>query len=233
MFVTASNFDLPPYNIPGLDKVADTFLAFVTKMEKKYLLEVLGSNLYNAFINGLNALPSEYDAILPTVISTQYVYGNDVWQALTITTGVLPVAGLDWSLIESGNRWLLLKNGDTYLKSDKYYSWDGMADALTPLIYSKWIEYTVVTLTMNGFSIPVTENNTLYNPSEFICSSWNDWSDKIGGCYYQYDTLYGYLYNVNLASGTFDDTFDSTFQDFNDYLNYSFKEQGKKNIFGI
>ena len=232
MFVTASNFDIPPYNIPGLDKVSDTFTDFVTKIERKYLLEVLGSNLYNAFVSGLNSLPAEYDPTIATVISTQYVYGNDIWEALTISTGATPVEGVDWTLIEA-NRWLLLKNGNTYLMGDKYYSWVGITEALVPLIYSKWIEYTVIALTGNGFAVPITENNIVYSPSEFICSSWNDWSRQIGNSCSQHDTLYGYLFNVNFADGTFDDTFDITFQDFNQYLSFSFTSQGYKNVFGL
>lgn len=233
MFVTASDFNLPPYQIPGLDKVANTFTAFIDKVERKYLLEVLGSNLYNAFINGLNALPSSWVSTAPTVVNQLYVYGNNIWKALTIQTGVAPIDGINWQLNEANNLWLLLKNGNTYLYGGKYYQWVGMLEACSPLVYSKWIEAGSVSLTSNGFIVSKTENNDRYDSIEFICSSWNEWSRFVGSSCEQYDTLYGYLYYTNANTGVFDDTFDSTFQNFNEYLSFSFRSQGRKNIFGI
>lgn len=235
MFVTASNFNIPPYQIPSLTAgEGTTFAVFVTQEEEKYLKEVLGLDLYTAFISGLADLPANYSLTAATIISTRYVYGNDIWEALTATTGVAPNEGTDWTLIEENNRWLLLKNGSSYLFNGKKYSWVGMTAALTPLIYSQWVEFGVATLTKNGFVTPLTENNQQASASVYICRSWNEWSYSIGGPCEQKNSLYGYLYNTELSSpGTFDDTFDDTFTGFVDYLNYEFKQQGLRNTFGL
>ncbi len=94
MFVTASNFNIPPYDIPSLTPgEGTTFAAFVNQEEERYLREVMGDQLYEAFIDGLNDLPDDYSLTVATVINQQYVYENDVWKALTVTTGVAPNVG--------------------------------------------------------------------------------------------------------------------------------------------
>jgi len=228
--LTNLDFKSHPYLIP-IDKNTDVFNSFVVSMEAKYLKEVLGSNLYNAFKNGLYSLPGLYSETVATVIGQQYVYKNDVWEALTVTTGTLPIEGGDWTLIELGNRWLRLKNGDRYLISDKYYEWVGFIEALKPLIYSLWID--IPELTSNGIVIPTSENSRRGDPSQIICNNWNIWAREVGSECEVYNTLYGYLYYVNLNDQTFDDTFDETFTSFNEYLNYSFRSQDRKNVFGI
>jgi len=232
MFLTASNFNVLPYLLPSMTTgKAEEFQSFIDAEEEVYLKEVLGDNLYDAFISGLPEYT--YSATVATVIGRQYAYGNDVWEAVTVTTGTLPVAGSDWTLIETGNRWLLLKNGNTYTVDGKYYRWAGMVKALTALIYSRWIEYNASQYTVNGFVTPKTENNIPSDPGTMICRAWNDWSKKVGGVCEIYNTLYGYLYYTNLSAGTFDDTFDSTFDSFVDYLAYEFIEQPTRNTFGI
>lgn len=235
MFVTSEDFTEPPYELPGLTSgEGTTFAAFVNKREEKYLREVLGDQLYESFIDGLNDLPDDYNLTVATVINNQYVYGNDVWKALTVTTGVAPNISADWELVEQNNRWLLIKNGSTYQYGGKNYRWAGMVDCLVPLIYSEWVEYGVAKLTKNGFVIPAMENNTSVDPRPYICRAWNDWCDKVGGPCGQRNSLYGYIWNTELSTpGTFDDTFDATFEDFEDYLNYEFGLQVKRNEFDI
>jgi hypothetical protein len=234
MFVTASDFNIPPTDIPSLDKVPTLFQSFVDQEEDKYLREVLGDSLYEAFIDGLGGLPNELDLTVATIINTEYVYGNDVWKALTVTTGVIPIEGTDWTLLEEGNRWLLLNNGNTYLYNGKTNRWKGMKAAVKSLIYAQWVEYGCAKLTINGFVIPAMENNVSVDPSPYICRQWNEWAKQIGGVCRQHNSLYGYLQAVELsAPGTFDDTFDDTFTGFVDYLNYEFNEQQTRNTFGI
>jgi len=126
MFVTASDFNIPPYDLPNLDKVAATFAAFIEQQEEKYLLEVLGDNLYTAFTDGL---VDDWVSTVATVINQEYAYGNDVWKALTVQTGTAPVAGADWELVREDDRWLLLKNGNTYTVGSKKYTWIGFEKA--------------------------------------------------------------------------------------------------------
>lgn len=232
MFVVAQDFAIPPYQILNLtgNGEGSTFAAFVEQEEREHLLKVLGDNLYNAFIDGL---VDEWVATQATVIGQQYAYGNDLWEALTVQTGTAPVEGADWTLVEENNRWLLLKNGNYYTMNGKRYYWDGVVNACKPLIYSKWLEYTCRTFVGGAVAVPKLENNISIDPSQLICRSWNDWSKRIGGVSEQKNTLYGYLYYTNLNSGTFDDTFDETFSDFNNYLAYEFQQQGRKNILDL
>lgn len=232
-FVTVSDFNQYPYKLPTIGKTPDLFQGFIDQQEALYLLELLGDNLYNAFINGLAALPPSWVSTVETVIGNQYVYGNNIWQALTAQTGTAPVAGVNWLLVESGNRWLELKNGATYTYDSLKYKWPGMVAMLKPLIYSTWIESKALSNTDNGFLIPKVENNTVVNPMGMICRSWNAWVRIAGGPCAQKGTLFGYLYNTNEESGTFDDTFDETFTSFVDYLAHEFKIYSFKNTFGI
>ncbi len=221
---------LPSLTGPGQ---ASVFSDFSDSIERKYLLEVLGDNLYTAFTEGLEALPAAWSSTVATVIGTQYVYGNDIWEALTITTGVAPVEGSDWHLVEADNRWLLLKNGNYYTMNDKRYYWDGIVNACVALVYSKWIEYTSKTLTGNGFTVPKTENNIPVSPNQDICRSWNDWSTRVGSECHEKNSLYGYLFYTNEADGTFDSDIDASWDSFLDYLNCEFKSQGFKNMFDL
>lgn len=234
MFVTASDYTIPPTDIPSLDKVPTLFQAFVDQEEDKYLREVLGDSLYEAFIDGLNDLPADLNLTVPTVINNEYVYGNDIWKALTVTTGVIPSEGTDWTLIEEDNRWLLLKNGNKYIFNGKTNRWGGIKGAVKPLIYAEWVEYGVAKLTINGFVVPSMENNVSVDPSPYVCRQWNEWSKQIGGPCRQHNSLYGYLQAVNLSDpGIFDDSFDDSFTGFVDYLNYEFNEQVPRNTFGV
>src|SRR6476659_10228436 len=98
MFVTAQDFNVLPYRLPSLGTgAAEEFQNFIDSEEEEYLRQVLGDNLYDAFTSGLPQYV--YSATVATVIGRQYEYGNDVWEAVTVTTGVLPVAGSDWTLI--------------------------------------------------------------------------------------------------------------------------------------
>lgn len=231
MFVVASDFDLPPYLLPSLkSNEQQMFDNFIAQEETRALKDVLGDDLYNAFVTGITP---EWSATAATVIGQQYAYGNDIWEALTVQTGIAPVEGPDWTQVEEDNRWLLLKNGSTYMVGDKKYRWVGMKEALKPLIYSLWAEHLSVSLTHQGFTVPKTENSISVPSISFVCRAWNDYARYIGYECEPYNTLWGYLYYTNMSSGVFDDTFDETFDTFVDYLNYEFQWPGRKNEFGI
>lgn len=226
MFVAASDFDLHPYMIPSLGKIP-SFQDWVDQEEERYLKEVLGYDLYTAFVGGL---PQEYSPTVETVIGELYAYGNNVWEALVATTGVTPVEGVNWTLDEENNRWLLLKNGGRYLLNGKYYDYVGIKETVKPLIYSLWVENGAIQLTANGFVVPNSENSSKANPGQKICNSWNEWARYVGSECEQYDTLYGYLYGKR---DDFEDVPDPTFSDFTNYLVYEFTPQERKNAFGI
>lgn len=232
--VTALDFNIPPYSIPNLDKVVNTFNLFVTEQQNDILLYVLGSDLFNAFNDGLDALPDEWAVGTSFLLGAETVYGNDMWTAVQNNTGVIPVEGADWTLSQPNNRWLLLKNGNTYTYNERVYRFKGISKMLRPYIYSQWLEATFKQMVgVGGITMPKTENSLVVSPSEDIIKSWNAFAREIGDNYNQQGTLYGYLVNTNLADGTFDDTFDLTFTSFEAYLDYWFVSPGLKNFLDL
>lgn len=239
MFVTASNFDLIPYNIPSLDKVPTQFSNYVTSKEEEILIKLLGRPLYLEFIDALDSITT-YSSTVATVIGNEYAYGNDIWEALTVTTGTLPVEGSDWTLIESDNKWLCLKNGADYTLDSEVFHWTGMVNVLIPFIYANWVNDTFDSLTGIGVVQSRGENSTVISPRKRIVDAFNKFSLMAGtlvSCpyysnffaldyfyYYGYDyqdieqrdTLYGFL------------TVNSTL-----YEGFRFQDQGTRNIFNI
>lgn len=233
MFVTPSNFDTPPYSIPNLDKEVNSFPDFVNDCEEAALLKLLGRQLYKAFIDGLAALPDAYAEETATVINQEYVYGNSIWKALTVTTGVFPVAGSDWELVEV-NKWLELKNGAEYTYGSKVWKWAGMVKLLTPFIYSRYVEENVERFTGNGVVAASNENSTTVSPAFKVTRAHNNYAEMCGvirggydfrfesrylidDCFSYEDTLYGFL----AAKG-------STV-----YPDWCFESPGLRNIAGI
>lgn len=54
MFVLPEDFDGPDYQIPNLNN-EEGFLPYVDRMEKKFLIDIMGRNLQEAFYAGLTA----------------------------------------------------------------------------------------------------------------------------------------------------------------------------------
>lgn len=212
MFVTSSNFEIPPYNLPNLDKADNVFPDYVAALEEESLLKLLGRQLYDAFIAGLAALPGdEYDEEEEYSDGDQIVDGNNVWESLVDNNSGNPLAeGANWTLVEADNKWLELKNGASYEYAGKTWKWNGLVKLLTPFIASRWIRDNVDSFTGNGVVVPSNENSTLISPALRICRAHNDYAEKCGvarggsGLYYRdqsfryecllyHDTLYGFL----------------------------------------
>lgn len=258
MFVTSADFDLLPYSIPNLDKVANTFQPYVDEHEEDMLRSLLGVTFYNSFLAGLAALPAAWAVTTPYLIGDKIYYKSHVWQALTNNTGSIPVTGsVDWIMV-SDDKWLMLQNGADYILDTRTYHWAGMVKMLKPFIYSEWLSDTFDQYSGNGVSVPNNENANTISPAIRICKGWNDFAvmagtvvnDRLANdsrfyqpyflngyytpiyCYNERDTLYGFL-KQNGVTGTWDGTFDDTFQDFTSYLEFWFKDPGTKNSFNI
>lgn len=54
MFVTPADFDGPDFQIPNLNN-EEGFLPYVDRMEKKFLIQIMGRDLQQAFYDGLDA----------------------------------------------------------------------------------------------------------------------------------------------------------------------------------
>ncbi len=228
MFVTAADFDLPPYNIPNLDK-SNSFPDFVNQKEEEVLVQLFGRTLYNSFVSGYDALPDDWVITTAYTLGQQVVYGNDIWQAAQNNTGVIPVAGADWTLIEANNRWLTLANGDDYRYNERPYKWKGINKLLVPYIYSEWVRVSVYTFTGAGFVSPKLENGVIVNPNVEIVKSWNAFIDMAGSCGYYYDTLYGFLWE----STVYDDVYGDDYDSFQNYYRANYVTLGKQNLFDL
>lgn len=88
-----------------------------------------------------------------------------------------------------------LKNGAEYTFNGKTYKYNGLVDLLIPAVFSRWIDQNNYKLTAAGFvqTSPSQENLTVVDPEPFIVAAWNDYVSKVGECYNQKNTLYGFM----------------------------------------
>jgi hypothetical protein len=192
MFVLSSSFDVPPYSLPDLGS-NNSFGDYVENAERVILKKLFGKTFYDEFVVALNALPSEYVSTVPTVVGDEYVYGNSIWEALTVQTGTAPSEGSNWTIVEENNKWLKLKNGFDYELNEKTYEWIGMVEMLKPFIYYSWTKDTFDTQTGNGIVIPDAENGSVINPGSRLSYAFNNFSKIVGYGYSEIDSLYGYM----------------------------------------
>lgn len=219
MFVISSNFETPPYNIPNLDKVVNTFSDYVDQLEEEALLRLLGRQLYKSFIDGLADLPGiddEYSDSEEYADGDQVFSGADVWESLVDDNIGQPlVEGANWTLVEEDNKWLKLRDGAEYDYGSKTWKWNGLVKLLIPFIYSRWVTDNADSISGSGaVVVPSNENSTLISPSMRIVRAHNDYAEKVGvvrgrsyyrnmyesgrsynfsDCYSYEDTLYGFL----------------------------------------
>lgn len=233
MFVTAEDFDVPPFDLPNLGQVNNSFTEYIDEQEEAELSKLLGVTLWEAFKDGLAALPASWVVGTAYVVDALVVYGSDIYKALQNSTGVVPTSDpAKWEL-QASNRWLLLKVGAAYSYSDIPYVWAGMQKLVKPLIHSLWLRDAIDNqVTGSGVSKGVAENSTAYNPNIRVCESWNKYdamaygtrNDRIKNC------LFGYLY---ANSTVFDDVVTPGYSDFIQYLWAEFTCPGRQNIFDL
>jgi hypothetical protein len=130
-------------------------------------------------------------------------------------------------------KWVDLRDGDTYLFCNKTYEWAGMKKMLIPYVYQEWLYDTWDTYTGIGVVSGNSKNAKPVNPKRRIVNAYNMFSDMAGGHCQERNTLYGYLNAIASTGDTFDGTFDSTFGTFKQYLRHNFKDPGTKNIFNL
>lgn len=244
MFVTAQDFELMPYVLPNLATVdsvepnvmtdnSETFTRFVVATEDEFLPKILGSFFYDTMRAQLAILPA-WDETVPTVVNNWYSYGVDVWKALTVQTGTAPEEGVNWELLEEGNRWLELKNGVTYTANKRKRKWEGMKNLVRPLVYSQWVRSRATYLAENGMDLANSENSTSQNPGEEIANSWNRYAELVG--YYCHSTFYSntlFTY-LDYFSEEFDDLFtDDDYGTMKKYLHEEFQSAGHQNVFDL
>lgn len=77
MFLTATDFNIIPYNLPNLDKVGSAFQTYVDRTEKEILISLLGVDTYEAFVAGM-ATPGKWkdlkDGVNYAINESNYVW---------------------------------------------------------------------------------------------------------------------------------------------------------------
>ncbi len=244
MFVTPDDFNVTPYNIPNLKAVANTFPLYIEEKERRVLSKLLGVQLYNQFIAGLNALPPEWENEAAYNIGEQVLYGSSIWEAIAYSIGVEPVEGIDWTLVEV-SKWVLLRDGTEYsypvnssYPDNQTFVWVGMKQMLKPYIYSEWLKDTFDSHSGIGIVESKAENSNVISPAKRIVDAYNEFafiagtSDGIDAYeeYYDYGAYgyYGYTYNslagfIYAANALLPDT----------YANWIYYDVRTMNTFGI
>lgn len=209
-FVTLSDFDLLPYAIPNLDKVPNAFTPYVTTKQAEVLRQLLGAALYTDFMAGLAALPDAFDPTIAYVLNDLVlINGSDIYQA----NGPLPAGAfdpLDWTL-QTGDKWVTLRDGADYILSDTTYHWDGIKALLVPYIYSEWLRDRFDNDSGSGVTLNDKENAKTISPTLRICKAHNAFVDLAGGSWRRFpnrswnyaetyqDCLYGFLLSGTIA----------------------------------
>jgi hypothetical protein len=233
--VAPIDFNRPPYVVPNTDQedTGGDLTAYLNENEREQLIKLMGVTLYGSFVEGLEALPSVWDAEEAYVVSDQVTKGNYVYTCLADNTGENPeTQPAFWEVEELPNRWLALLNGDRYTYNGKVYYWDGMKKMLVPYLFSKWADDNAQVLTGSGTVEGKNENSKQVGPSRLISKAYSDFGSRAGAFKDKKNSLYGYLFSFTSTS-TFDDSFDESFTNFASYLNYFFVDPGSRNIFGL
>jgi hypothetical protein len=234
-FVVPSDFNIVPYNIPNLSAELDTFLPFVIREEKKELRKILGNMLYDAFMEGLEELPDEWEATNDPGYNLDdlVVYQSDIWKSLQNTNlNNIPEEGAFWTL-QPKDRWLELRDGADYLYKTKTFRWPGFTGdggAFVPFIHSKWIADTALNNTGNGRTDSNLENSIKISPARIIAKHYNEYSRLVGNRCELMDTLYGYLYN---STDKYLDVVVSEYTTIQEYLRCMFQDPERKNWIGL
>lgn len=234
-FLSPTDFDVIPYNLANNDN--SSFPDFIQKTEDTALKNLLGLSFYTELKNQVKLLPAEWvaDNAPGYAINDKVVFGVSIWKSLVINNlDIEPVEGASWTLVEE-SVWLKFIKGDYYTYNEKQYYWEGLVDMLQPLVYSMWLKYTQFSHSKHGMVKPTVENAEVINPAYFIAKGYNDFAAKAGNCFNPLNTLWGYLYQTNLADASvWDSTFDPTFySSFLDYFQHNFKNPKRMNAFNI
>lgn len=233
MFVTPLNFNTPPYDLPKLEDYPNAFADFVDEQEDIELTKIFGVTFYEAFKAALEVMPEDWtDA--PYITGNRVVYGNNLYTALQDSANVIPSSDISIWQDDGTDRWLLLKNGDTYNDDNspaRAYKWNGMVVTVKYMIHSLWLRYVINdTVTPNAVVVASTENSTAASPNVRLCESWNKFVREVKGMKTaKSGYLFAYLY---YNSTTFDDV-TPTYGDFRQYLNAEFQLPKTINVFDI
>jgi len=91
-------------------------------------------------------------------------------------------------------KWEALKTGATYTYNDVLYRYGGWVDLVRPYIYSEWLPVATFKLTNVGVIVNGTpQQSNIKNQGPFIDDALAKFFSKLGDCYYQINTFYGFM----------------------------------------
>jgi hypothetical protein len=226
MYTVPSDFDVAPYNLPNLDKVANSFADYTNQFEKNALQKTLGTTFYNALTAGVQALPPDWNNQTAFALDALVCYGIDIYKSLIgPNQNVVPGSdGAKWEK-QPDNRWLHLKIGEMYtIDNGSTEEWVGLKKLLIPFVHASWLRDSINdSVNATGVTQAVSENSKQVGSGIRYGRSMNDYS-RLAGKYKRHEknNLYRYLYT---NSETFDDVVVnlSDVTDFADYLVKYFK----------
>lgn len=227
MFVTPTDFDIPPYNLPNLAD-NNSFADYVEQIEKGYLRNLLGGTFYESMVSGIEALPKAWDKDKTYALNEEVIVNADKYKSLIIDNLNNPPSedALIWEKLPD-DKWLKLWKGNDYKVKGAIENWVGLKGLIIPLVFSKWLENVIdTTVTAAGVAQSKLENASIADSSVRYIRAFNDFCEIAGGLdTFAKNTLYNYLYqNSSLFDG--DVIGIDTVSNFQNYLVYYFCNPG-------
>ena len=186
MFCTPSDFNIPPYSIPNLNLVINTFQQYIDEHEAAILKKLLGVQFYNEAIAGHNALPPAWKNG-PYNVGDRVLYLNDTYEAIQDHNNKPPnISPTFWLFIEH-NIWADLGQGSTFTFTFSCSNiqgqsvqgeWLGIKDMLKPFIYYSWLRDSFDNYTGIGVVQANAENSTVERPARRLVDAYNEFSKK-------------------------------------------------------
>lgn len=117
-YILATDFDVPPYQLPKLEEESEDFQDFVTLKEDEILREMLGQEMYERFLAGMQEVyPLQGWTDLQD--GAEYTVGTEKYLWVGLKKMLLPVIYSEWLAFTAyhnsgvGRTMATLENGDT------------------------------------------------------------------------------------------------------------------------
>lgn len=216
------DFNIPPFDLPSQEDDT-TFPLFLVDNQEVLLRNLLGDLLYEAFDEAITNMPLPWDAETAYTVGLTVTAGNNIYSALSDSTGIPVTNDAVWALTEENNRWLALLNGTTFLYNNRMYKWKGCKSMLIGWHIAKWLEYQNDAQTSIGTVLPEAENSVVTSPVYRIKRGYNSAS-------YLSKNLLSYIY---YSDQLYYDVVQEEYSNIGSYITSKFKPLGKVNEFDL
>lgn len=174
--VSLTDFNVPPLDLANL--TTGNFNAFRDQEEQAILRQLLGDEMYEDFIAEISA---DWSAATTYALNDFVASGNSVYKSIQAANTNHPVTdGVWWVLDHADDKWLLLKNGSTYVYREVTYKYTGLKPLMVPYVYSRWTEVKADRNTGLGIVKSKTENADVVSSSDRVSSSWQMFARLVG-----------------------------------------------------